>query len=140
MKTGDGEFDTSAIENAALELFLPVLESATILAAHYCKPASAFTPYQACRIWPARATVQPEMPLFSCFNGGAVTACRSLHPPTIPIIWPIAFQNYGLATAVQKLDDRCGKPLRLPLTSAFIPTQPLWARFMILGIYPCCTR
>ena len=37
MKTGDGEFDTSAIENAALELFLPVLESATILAAHYCK-------------------------------------------------------------------------------------------------------
>ena len=37
MKTGDGEFDTSAIENSAIELFLPVLESATILAAHYCK-------------------------------------------------------------------------------------------------------
>jgi hypothetical protein len=37
MKTGDGEFDTSAIENTAIEMFLPVVESAAILAAHYCK-------------------------------------------------------------------------------------------------------
>jgi Ran GTPase-activating protein (RanGAP) involved in mRNA processing and transport len=37
MKTGDGEFDTSSMESAAIELFLPVLESASILAAHYCK-------------------------------------------------------------------------------------------------------
>ena len=37
MKTGQGDMDTSEIENAALDLFLPVLESATVLAAHYCK-------------------------------------------------------------------------------------------------------
>jgi len=43
MKTGDGEFDTSAIENAAIELFMPVLESATILAAHYCKACNRNT-------------------------------------------------------------------------------------------------
>jgi len=35
MKTGDGEMDTSAIEEAATDMFLPVLESATVLAAHY---------------------------------------------------------------------------------------------------------
>jgi hypothetical protein len=40
MKTGDGEFDTSAIEETALDLFLPVLESATVLAAHYAKACS----------------------------------------------------------------------------------------------------
>jgi hypothetical protein len=37
MKTGSGDFDTSAIENAAIDLFLPVLESATVLAGHYTK-------------------------------------------------------------------------------------------------------
>jgi len=37
MKTGDGEFDTSQLESAAMDLFLPVLESATVLAAHYAK-------------------------------------------------------------------------------------------------------
>ena len=37
MRTGDGEVDTSGIENAAIELFLPVLESATVLAGHYAK-------------------------------------------------------------------------------------------------------
>lgn len=37
MKTGDGEMDTSALENAATDLFIPVLESATVLAAHYAK-------------------------------------------------------------------------------------------------------
>ena len=35
MQTGDGEVDTTAIEEAATGLFLPVLESATVLAAHY---------------------------------------------------------------------------------------------------------
>ena len=35
MKTGDGEMDTSALEQSAIELFLPVMESATVLAAHY---------------------------------------------------------------------------------------------------------
>jgi hypothetical protein len=37
MQTGDGEVDTSGIENAAIDLFLPVLESATVLAGHYTK-------------------------------------------------------------------------------------------------------
>lgn len=37
MKTGDGEFDTSEIEKAATDVFLPVVESATVLAAHYAK-------------------------------------------------------------------------------------------------------
>jgi hypothetical protein len=35
MKTGSGEMDTSALEQSAIELFLPVMESATVLAAHY---------------------------------------------------------------------------------------------------------
>jgi hypothetical protein len=37
MKTGDGPMDTDAIEKSAFELFLPVMESATVLAAHYAK-------------------------------------------------------------------------------------------------------
>jgi len=37
MRTGDGEMDTSQLENAAMDLFLPVMESATVLAAHYAK-------------------------------------------------------------------------------------------------------
>ena len=37
MRTGDGDLDTSQLENAAMDLFLPVMESATVLAAHYTK-------------------------------------------------------------------------------------------------------
>jgi hypothetical protein len=37
MRTGDGEMDTSQIETAAMDIFLPVMESATVLAAHYAK-------------------------------------------------------------------------------------------------------
>jgi hypothetical protein len=37
MRTGDGEMDTSQIERAAMDIFLPVMESATVLAAHYTK-------------------------------------------------------------------------------------------------------
>jgi len=37
MRTGDGDMDTSQLENAAMDLFLPVMESATVLAAHYTK-------------------------------------------------------------------------------------------------------
>ena len=37
MKTGDGEMDTTAFEKTATDLFIPVLESATVLAAHYAK-------------------------------------------------------------------------------------------------------
>jgi len=37
MRTGDGEMDTSQIESMAMDLFLPVMESATVLAAHYAK-------------------------------------------------------------------------------------------------------
>jgi len=36
-RTGDGEFDTAAILNSALDIFRPVMESATVLAAHYTK-------------------------------------------------------------------------------------------------------
>ena len=35
--TGDGDFDTSAILESALDIFRPVMESATVLAAHYAK-------------------------------------------------------------------------------------------------------
>lgn len=35
--------DTSEFENGAMELFLPVLESATVLAAHYCKACNRTT-------------------------------------------------------------------------------------------------
>ena len=34
MKTGDGDLDTSAILNSALDIFRPVMESATVMAAH----------------------------------------------------------------------------------------------------------
>jgi hypothetical protein len=37
MKTGQGDMDTAQIESAAMDLFLPVMESATVLAAHYTK-------------------------------------------------------------------------------------------------------
>lgn len=37
MKTGDGALDTSEIEKAATDIFLPVVESATVLAAHYAQ-------------------------------------------------------------------------------------------------------
>ena len=35
MKTGEGEMDTGALEQAAIDVFLPVMESGTVLAAHY---------------------------------------------------------------------------------------------------------
>lgn len=37
MKTGEGDLDTSAILDSALDIFRPVMESATVLAAHYAK-------------------------------------------------------------------------------------------------------
>jgi histone H3/H4 len=37
MKTGQGEMDTTQIESTAMDLFLPVMESAVVLAGHYCK-------------------------------------------------------------------------------------------------------
>jgi len=37
LRTGDGDFDTSAILESALDIFRPVMESATVLAAHYAK-------------------------------------------------------------------------------------------------------
>jgi hypothetical protein len=37
MKTGDGPMDTSAFEKTAFDMFLPVMESATVMAAHYAK-------------------------------------------------------------------------------------------------------
>jgi len=37
MKTGEGEMDTSALEQSAIDLFLPVMESGTVLAAHYAQ-------------------------------------------------------------------------------------------------------
>ena len=36
-RTGDGELDTSSILESALDIFRPVMESATVLAAHYAK-------------------------------------------------------------------------------------------------------
>ena len=37
IRTGDGELNTSSILNSALDIFRPVMESATVLAAHYAK-------------------------------------------------------------------------------------------------------
>lgn len=37
LRTGEGEVDTSAIIESALNIFRPVMESATVLAAHYAK-------------------------------------------------------------------------------------------------------
>ena len=37
MRTGDGGLDTSAILESALDIFRPVMESATVMAAHYAK-------------------------------------------------------------------------------------------------------
>lgn len=37
MKTGDGPVNTDLMEKTAFDLFLPVMESATVLAAHYAK-------------------------------------------------------------------------------------------------------
>jgi hypothetical protein len=37
LRTGDGDLDTSAILESALDIFRPVMESATVLAAHYAK-------------------------------------------------------------------------------------------------------
>lgn len=36
-RTGEGELDTSSIIESALDIFRPVMESATVLAAHYAK-------------------------------------------------------------------------------------------------------
>lgn len=36
-RTGEGEMDTSSILESALDIFRPVMESATVLAAHYAK-------------------------------------------------------------------------------------------------------
>lgn len=37
MQTGQGELDLDPIINSAIEIFKPVMESATVLAAHYAK-------------------------------------------------------------------------------------------------------
>ena len=37
MRTGEGDFDTSAILESALDVFRPVMESATVMAAHYAR-------------------------------------------------------------------------------------------------------
>ena len=37
LRTGEGEFDTSSILESALDIFRPVMESATVMAAHYAK-------------------------------------------------------------------------------------------------------
>jgi hypothetical protein len=37
MRTGGGDFDTSAILESALDVFRPVMESATVMAAHYAR-------------------------------------------------------------------------------------------------------
>jgi hypothetical protein len=37
MRTGDGDLDTSAILESALDIVRPVMETATVLAAHYAK-------------------------------------------------------------------------------------------------------
>ena len=37
LRSGEGDFDTSAILESALDIFRPVMESATVLAAHYAK-------------------------------------------------------------------------------------------------------
>ena len=39
LRTGDGGLDTSAILESALDIFRPVMESATVMAAHYAKAA-----------------------------------------------------------------------------------------------------
>jgi len=36
-RTGDGDLDTSSILESALDIFRPVMESATVMAAHYAK-------------------------------------------------------------------------------------------------------
>jgi hypothetical protein len=37
LRSGGGDLDTSAILNSALDIFRPVMESATVMAAHYAK-------------------------------------------------------------------------------------------------------
>ena len=37
LRTGEGDFDTSAILESALDIFRPVMESATVMAAHYAR-------------------------------------------------------------------------------------------------------
>ena len=37
LRSGEGDFDTSAILESALDIFRPVMESATVMAAHYAK-------------------------------------------------------------------------------------------------------
>lgn len=37
LRTGDGDIDTSSILESALDIFRPVMESATVMAAHYAK-------------------------------------------------------------------------------------------------------
>ena len=39
LRTGDGGLDTAAILESALDIFRPVMESATVMAAHYAKAA-----------------------------------------------------------------------------------------------------
>lgn len=37
LRSGEGDFDTSAILESALDIFRPVMESATVMAAHYAR-------------------------------------------------------------------------------------------------------
>jgi len=67
--------DTEGIENAALDLFLPVLESATVLAGHYCK---------ACK----RNTIMPED-----MSYGLMYAARNVMGKQVGSLYPEIYED-----------------------------------------------
>ena len=87
MKTGEGEMDTSALEQSAIELFLPVMESATVLAAHYS---------QACG---RDCVVAKDM------RYGMMYAARNVAGRHVGSLYPEVYEDSGTESEGEALSD-----------------------------------
>jgi len=87
MKTGDGEMDTTAFEKTATDLFIPVLESATVLAAHYAKACD-------------RDVVMSED-----MHYGLMYAARNVLGKQIGTLFPEIYDEESDEDSVETIDD-----------------------------------
>ena len=87
MKTGEGEMDTRVLEQSAIELFLPVMESATVLAAHYS---------QACG---RDCVVAKDM------RYGMMYAARNVAGRHVGSLYPEVYEDSGTESEGEALSD-----------------------------------
>jgi hypothetical protein len=92
MKTGQGELDTAQIESAAMDLFLPVMESAVVLAGHYCK---------ACK----RNVITPED-----MSYGLMYAARNVTGKHTGTLYPEAYDGEESGTDSDEEDEEDEDP------------------------------